>query len=96
MAHPLSEDDIEAIAKSVTKMLKESGCSHCRFNKKESEWVHTGAKYVASTRFPLMGKVLQLLDEAENEIGKWVIRSLFFLGIGGGIILILHKTGVIK
>jgi hypothetical protein len=90
----LTSEEIEAIAASVTAKL--SKCDNCRFLLEEAEWVHTGTKYVPSDKFPLLGRLLKLLDEAENEIGKWVIRSLFFIGIGGSIIWILHKTGVIK
>lgn len=94
MALTLTEEDIEAIATLVTTKL--SKCEGCRFMEKEAEWVHTGVKYVPSSQFPMMGKMMKLLDDAENEIGKWVIRSLFFIGIGGVIIYILHRTGVIK
>ena len=91
---PLSDEDIDAIATLVTAKLAK--CEGCRFALEEAEWVHTGTKYVPSHEFPMLGKVLKQLDDAENEVGKWVIRSLFFIGIGGVIIYVLHRTGVIK
>jgi hypothetical protein len=93
MTTTLSEGDIEAIASLVTAKLAK--CDNCRFKNKEAEWVHSGSKYVPSDKFPLLGKMLKLLDDAESEIGKWVIRSLFFIGIGGVLFFFLHKFGVL-
>jgi len=90
----LSPEEIDEIAEAVT--LKLSKCDNCRFKGDEAEWVHTGTKYVPSEQLPMLGRIMKLLDDAENEIGKWVIRSLFFLGVGGLIVWVLIRTGVIK
>lgn len=93
----LSDDTIDRLATAiVNKSRGADGCEGCRYNEKEAEWVHTGAKYVPSDKFPLLGKMLKMLDESAYELGKWMLKILFVCGIGGLVVFILHKFGVFK
>lgn len=93
----ITDADATAIATAIIeKSRSEDGCAGCRYNEKEAEWVHTGAKYFPSDKFPLLGKLLKMLDDSAYELGKWILKILFVCGIGGLLILVLHKLGVFK
>lgn len=93
----LSDETIDKLAVAIIEKSRSAeGCKDCRYNDREAEWVHTGAKYIPSDKFPLLGKMLKMLDESAYELGKWILKILFVCGIGGLLILVLHKLGVFK
>jgi hypothetical protein len=81
---PLSTEEIDAIAEALVKKTRNTnGCTGCSFNNEEREWVHTGAKYVGSEKFPLLGRVLKMMDDTTYEVGKFIIKAVLFMGLGG-------------
>lgn len=91
----LSDETIDKIA----TFLDDGGCDggvNCRFKPNEAETVHTLAKYIKSEDIPALGNFVKLLNKAEQEIGMWVIRVIFWIGGGGAVVAILIKLGIIK
>lgn len=93
----LSDETIDKLALAVVEKSRSAdGCHGCRYNEKEAGWVHTGAKYFPSDKFPLLSKIVKMLDESAYELGKWILKILFVCGIGGIVVFVLHKFGVFK
>lgn len=96
----LTDADVAAIVDGLYKRVEEGRAgvcpADCRFNKKEAECVHTLGKYVPSHLLPLLGKFLKTLNKSSSDIGLWIIRISFILGIGSFVVWILFKVGVLK
>lgn len=91
----LSDETIDRLAEAIVRKGCDGG-KNCRFNNVEAETVHTLAKYVKSEDIPALGNFVKLLNKAEQEIGMWVIRVIFWVGGGGAVVAALIKLGVIK
>ena len=88
----LSDETVDRIAAAVVSKGCDGG-KNCRFNPVESEVVHTLAKYIKSEDIPALGNFVKLLNKAEQEVGMWVIRVIFWIGGGGALVAILVKLG---
>jgi len=97
----LSEEDVNAIiiAQEVARQQVNAQIhleDACRFTDAEAEWVHTANKYVPTKLLPLLGRWLELFNDTALSIGKTVLKFTFIASGAGLLIIILHKTGILK